>query len=461
MIHQYPPNSIIAPGAASERPLLNYSNISSYIIPPYGVCNQPLAICTEGHRILGYPVSLEDSKYPRNRYTFNVCFLLDEDVDTRLWNPVVRKTARFFKAIEEDDGMLQGEEDLAGLKWAGEDGYPVVDVGFVHGLLQAMFQELNAYGETCVRINDLHVLNLRLVSPTSSASGVKAWDVPLLIRALPSPDEWTWDLTLQRIHGHIDGVKHVQRIADDADVELRLVKKALQELLYHERVLLLDIFHFQAIYALTDDFAAFVKDEKLLEECCLYLATSPADNLLNNTKVIESTSPTKDTIIESYRMLSPGFVLREFCMSHQDQLSNIDIRRFVTFGVIKGFLRRIQKYPLAIDSRATTPQLRSSSDALSARPKSFEESNMEIERAWKKAALSSGWPTPPMEVLTENFNRTASVAEGHSEEDESLGKFLDGKHSMDEICVSMRTTEKKVLQRLKGGKFGEIVLICK
>lgn len=461
VIHQYPPNSIIASNAATQRPLLNYSDISSYIIAPYEICNHPLSICAAGYRVLGYPVSLEDAKYARNRFTFNVCFVLDEDADTTPWGAVVRKAASFLRAIEEDDGMLQAEEDLVGLKWAGEEGYPAVDIGFVHGLLRDMYRQLNAYGEACVRINDFHTLNLRLVNPKPTAPNIRAWDVPLLTRPLPSPDEWTWDITLQRIHPHINGIKHIQRIADDADVELRLVKKAVQELVYHERVLLLDIFHFQAIYALTADFAAFVEDEKMLEECCAYVATSEADNLFKSDHLVDFAPATKDTIIELYRGLNPGFGLRDFCLSNERKLYNIDIRRFITFGVIKGFLRRVHKYPLAVDSRAVTPQLGQSSNGVSMESRSFEDTNVEIDRAWKKAALSSGWPTPPTDLALESLTPVAGAGGDHFEGDERLQRFLDGKNCIEEICVSLRMVEKKVVQKLKSGKFGEVVLICK
>lgn len=463
IIHQYPPKSVIEPNSASEQVLFNYSDISSYIIPPYDVCNQPLAICTGNYRILGYPVSLEDAKYARNRYTFNVCFVLDEDVYTTSWDPVVQKTANFFGAIEEEDGMLQAEEDLSGLKWAGDDGYPTADVGCVYGLLRAIFEQLNAYGEVCAPLNDLHVLNLRLIVPKSCTRNVRAWDVPLLIRALPSPDEWTCDLTLQRIKPHIDGVKHVQRIAEDADVELRLVKKAIEGLMYHERVMLLDIFHFQAIYTPTEHFAAFVKDDKILGECCEYVLTSSDDSFFKSHIVAEPALLTKDTLIQLYRSLNPGTTIHDFCIANEEKLSKIDIRRFITFGEIKGFLRRVHKYPLAIESKATTPQLRHhSSDSVSSKPpKSFEDQNLEIERAWKKAALSSGWPTPPMDVLAEKMEKAAVAGEGGEEEDERLRGFLNGKHCMDEICVAMHLSEKKIAQRLNSGRFGEVVIICK
>lgn len=59
----------------------------------------------------------------------------------------------------------------------------------------------------------------------------------------------TWDLTLQKVIAHIDGVSDVRRIAFSADVSLDLTKLALQHLLYYDTILLLDMFFFSSCYA--------------------------------------------------------------------------------------------------------------------------------------------------------------------------------------------------------------------
>ncbi|KAK5130884.1 hypothetical protein LTR08_001605 [Meristemomyces frigidus] len=469
VIHQYPNGSIVpAPGPESnDPPLLRYSDVSAYIIPPYELCDRPLSICTHGYRVLGFPLSIEDEHYDRNRFTFNVCFVLDETEDVRAWEQVVKKTAAFFRGMEVEDALLQSEEDLTGLKLAGEDCYPADDVGVVYSLLQSIFKDITAYRETCVRVSDFHVLNLRLTVPRPAPPKVHAWDVPLLIRSLPNPEEWTWDLTLQRIHQHIDGVKSIQRIAELADVELQLVQRAVRELLYHDRIVLLDIFHFQAIYAPTTDLAYFVKDAEMLEECRRYVATSQTESELSTSQ------PSSATLITLYAALGPGVLLYDFVLAHAAQLTRIDIRRLITFGVIKGFLRRIHKYALAISTPSSTRSKSQVSGASSAsptaaksKPKSSEAAAREIDRAWKKAALSSGWATPPSAAKAPIavMARSGSGDEGEeagSEARERLMGFLDGKHCMDEICVAMRMSERKVVERVKGKGWGEVVLFNK
>ena len=469
IIHQYPRNSVVASTSSLEESLFNFARISSYVIPPYELCNHPLSICTNGFRILGFPISLEDVKYDRNRFTFNVCFVLKETASAQIWSQIVSKTAGFFKAIEEEDGLLQAEEDLPDLKWAGDEDYPVDDVGIIVTMLQAIYEDLNTYGETCVRIDDHHVLNLALSLARPMPTKVRAWDVPLLIRSLPSTDEWTWDLTLQRIHLHIDGVNHVGRIALLSDVELKLVKKAVRELLYHDRATILDIFHFQAKYALKSDFCWFIQDAGMQDECARYVTTQ--DDGFNSAAIdgfaaSESSQLEvhKQALIGLYRHLHSGISLQDFYLNHKAVLANIDIRRFIGFGVIKGFLGRIQKYAMVIESHHTPPRLSTSNGSTMSRFRTNEIIEKDLDRAWKKAAFSSGWANPPAEALTENRSDLRSVPESVEVDvqlEDKLRRYLDGSHCMDEICVALRLSEKEVIERLHSGRFGDVVLFSK
>ncbi|TKA68534.1 hypothetical protein B0A55_11818 [Friedmanniomyces simplex] len=479
VVHQYPNGSIVPTPAdrdQSLQALVSFSDISAYIIPPYELCNRPFSICSGGHRVLGFPVSLEDAKYERNRFTFNVCFVLDEKVDARPWLRVVSKAAAFFRAMEEEDGLLQAEERLPGLKWAGEEGYPADGTGIVHTLLKAIVQDLNAYEETCVRLDDLHVLNLQLLHPRPPPTKVQPWDVPLLIRDLPSPEQWTWDLTLQRIYPHLDGVKHIQRICDHADVELKLVRRAVRELIYHQRAILLDLFHFQAIYTPTADLPFFVNDAAMLEECARYVATRQGPERSTPPQI-----PTPATLIALYTSLALHLPLHSFVSTTPTLLStpDIDLHRLITFGTTKAFLRRVHKYALALamdapNSKPLSSTQGSDSSPAKSKPKSSDEAVREFDRAWKRAALSSGWATPPSELAAAmpvvaaagggmNGVRTAAAAEdgGDDEVDEKLRGFLDGTHCFDEICVALRMTEKGVLERLGSGRFGEVLVFTK
>ncbi|KAI5359362.1 putative nitrogen permease regulator 2 [Septoria linicola] len=484
VIHQYPNNSIKA--SDGEAALVSWSEISSYIIAPYDLCNQPLSICNNGYRILGYPISLEHEEYDRNRFTFNVCLVLAEQDDAKPFEQILRKIVRFCIELEWNGCILQTEEDLPGLKLAGEVGYPG-QTGRVYMLLERILEDLNAYGEACIRVDDVHgqdgvhVLNLRLELEKEfgkkTPDRVRSWDVPLLVRSIPSQSEWTWDLTLQRIHEYIDGIRHVRKIAELADVELKLVRGAIKELIYHGRAVLLDIFHFQAIYTCTEEVTFFFQDVDLQDECRRYVAIPPeANSPQHEERKAEPRDddkndvPSREHILQLYTDLHPGLQLQEFCLTHKAELTNIDIRRLITFGILKGILRRVHRYALALERRPISPVstrsgVRSGTNK-SARSgglaRSEDEAVRDFERAWRKSALTSGWATPPSGPHPSSLSRShRSADQVRTEEDERLREYLDGNHCMDQICVEMKMSEKKVLERLRSGKLGEVILFNK
>ena len=57
---------------------------------------------------------------------------------------------------------------------------------------------------------------------------VKGWHVPVARMKFADVVDPTWDLTLQRVIAHIDGVSDVRRIAFNADVSLELTRLALR-----------------------------------------------------------------------------------------------------------------------------------------------------------------------------------------------------------------------------------------
>ena len=464
ILHQHPAGSVSrsasAAGGLSSSissanglSLLPFSSISAYVIPPHELSNRSLAMCAQGFRVLGFPISIEGEGYERNRFVFNVCFVVEEREEVRCWEGVVGKMARFMKCleIEGEGGVLRREEREVDERVArGEDEHE----GLVGRVLREVFEQLNAYAECCVWVSAMQVLNLRLeksVRTTERPKKVRAWDVPLLIRELPDQQGWTWDLVLEKVHPFVNGVNHVKRIARLADVDMKLVKKAVWELVLHERVMLLDIFHFQALYALTGAFALFVGNFEVIDECREYVAIDPKDGMFASVldkQVIDESSgvPDRATILELYSILKPGLSVADLCLAHQSQLANIDVRRFITFGVIKGFLKRMHKYALALDppDMQAVPQT----------------TVTDIDKAWRKAALSSGWATPPTDAVTLQ-EKLETEEERARQEATKLVKFLDGNQCLDQICVEMGMHEKEVFGKVKSGKYGEVVVFCR
>lgn len=48
------------------------------------------------YKILGFPVKIDDKKYARNAFYFNLCFVCDAEARTVHYEPVVKKMSDFL-----------------------------------------------------------------------------------------------------------------------------------------------------------------------------------------------------------------------------------------------------------------------------------------------------------------------------------------------------------------------------
>ena len=108
-------------------------------------------------------------------------------------------------------------------------------------------------------------------------------------------------------------------------------------------------------------------------------------------------------------------------------LLGLDIRRFITFGVIRGFLYRVHKYAV-----------KTSGGAVDSGPNGRRRGGSGLLLAGPGAASATG----------------STKTEGMS-----LMKFLDGMHCFDEICTELQMGEKEILAQLKA--YGDVQIIHK
>lgn len=99
----------------------------------------------------------------------------------------------------------------------------------------------------------------------------------------------------------------------------------------------MDIFQYSNMYTTTPSFARLTADEAVQSECGTY--------------VTRQGSAVADwpVLAGLYAKLRPGTRLHKWCEVHRITERGIDPRRFVTFGVIKGFLRRVHRWPIVLD----------------------------------------------------------------------------------------------------------------
>lgn len=278
-----------------------------------------------------------------------------------------------------------------------------------------------------IPIDDSNTLNIKLFPTYPPPPPVAPHQVPLAIVRLEALTDPNWDLTVLRILPYINGVNSVKRIAHLAEADYSLVRKAVAHLLYYGCVMLLDIFSFGASYAPTAEIGAFVRDHEAQDECRRYVVTGdtqPSSRLglderrgLDAKKILAA-SIDSTCLVELYTSLRQGQSIRTWCIEHADIISVVDIRRFITFGVIKGFLYRIHKYavvtsapslPLVDPSEA---RIHRNSEGVEGKPQSGDKENIPTDHA-------------------------------------ALARFLDGTHCFDEICTQLMISDRELLLRLK------------
>ncbi|KAL2125241.1 hypothetical protein VTJ04DRAFT_1606 [Mycothermus thermophilus] len=320
IVAQSPPGCITPEPGASKPPLFDFKVLEGYIIPREAFRNRYITITDPDGKycVLGFPVSINNPRrYFRNEFIFNFGLVVETDVDQVPYEQVVRRLAATFAEMEKQSGYLssqEGEEGGEAEGGGGGGGDGAVDVAGtattsngttttittssvapppnnrsdllthktftrrpISSLLEIVREDLNNYGECMIPVDDANAINMKLFPhhPTPPPE-VKGWHVPVAKTKFADIVDPTWDLTLQRVVAHIDGVSDVRRIAARADVSLELCQLALRHLLYYDTILLLDMFFFGACYAPRPGIHDFVANVGgMVDECANYVCIGP------------------------------------------------------------------------------------------------------------------------------------------------------------------------------------------
>ncbi|KAF9912147.1 Nitrogen permease regulator 2 [Linnemannia zychae] len=204
----------------------------------------------------------------------------------------------------------------------------------MQNLIEQLIEDLNSYCECQIPIDTANTINLKLFPTYPNPAPVYDYQVPISTVNLEALTDVNWDMTMQRITGYINGVNSVKRIAEYADVETGLARMCMEHLLYYGCIIMVDLFQFKNIYAVKMEMMRLTEDVALQCECVAYV-TLP-----------DMHAPSFAKIFSLYCSLQYGVVLQDWIEQNQIADYNIDVRRFISFGVIKGFLYRVHKYPI-------------------------------------------------------------------------------------------------------------------
>ncbi|KAH7396457.1 nitrogen permease regulator 2-domain-containing protein [Pyrenochaeta sp. MPI-SDFR-AT-0127] len=550
VLHQVPSGSITPSTrpSALPAPLFPFPSITQYLIPTQQFCDRLLTFCVNHHRVIGYPVCIREGKYSRNEFIFNFAIVIGEDeLDWACYGEVVRKLGRLLRGLEEQGGFLSREEvgvwdDDGGLvaPWGDDGSMGSVGIGSgskAYALCEMLLEDLNNYAECMIPIDDSNTINLKLFPTRPPPPPILAHQVPLLTISLSSlQSPISSDLTLNRILPYINGINSISSIAQLADTDLSLTRRAIQHLVYYGCLVLLDIFSFGAIYAPTAEIGGFVVDSDVREECMRYIRVPRLRTGLNSqtarlgseseksrderslmpspasqqSEAVGSTLKASDfdshiaaqkaseddeawqidheTLITLYTALRQGLTLKNWVLENLELLGGIDIRRFITFGIIKGFLYRVHKYAIATSTalppapptslqtsaatsianirdsetatiRGTTHAHHSSISHHEVQPNlPSQTQHQHPSFSLHRPSIASTTSLNPHLANTQYINSSKTVDLGleslMSERERESGlpllRFLDGLHCFDEICSQLELPEKVVEGKIRG-----------
>ena len=386
-----------------------------------------------------------------------------DGVEFSSYVPVVRKLNLLFRGLEEQEGFLSRDGMATD---GGEGGKNRQGKGesTIHRVTSILLEDLNNYSEAMIPISPANTLNIKLFPTYPPPPPLRSYHVPLAtVRLAPPIVDENWDLTLQRVLPWIDGVNSVKQIALRADADEKLVRKAIRHLLYYGCVVLLDVFSFGAGYACRSGVRAIVEYEEMREECKRYVTLDPeelASDIGVATNSIHYPIPTTQDppvtttqndqpitatqLAELYLSLKQGQSLKSWCMHHAELVSKIDIRRFITFGVLKGILYRVHKYAFLAPAAVSKEKKKKEKQKLT-------RANLDhtADRAGRTDADDE----------TERGEVEEEIRKDDDNEEADLVKYLDGTHCFDEICTDLMISEKELMGRLKA--LGDVQIICR
>lgn len=279
--------------------------------------------------------------------------MFDREAELSGYEPLARKTGRVLRMMEESMSLLSSPP-------------PSFEMS---NFIEQLYQDLNAYSEARIPVEKSE-LNLALFPFRQNVREINMYDVPVTIADLEAMRDRSWDVTLYKVCSFINGVNSVQHIAELAEVELSLARQCVQHLLYFGAVLVIDLFQFSNSYAALpsiSDIAVYNEEDDeddgigdLRLECEDYVFNGNGVSVLGcleTWKLImritedESRVPFS-TLFMLYSKLRPGLSVSSWAEEQRVYELPIDVRRMITYGVIKGFLRRVYAYPVLLEHKA-------------------------------------------------------------------------------------------------------------
>eukprot|EP01117_Protostelium_nocturnum_P018773 TRINITY_DN791_c0_g2_i1.p1 TRINITY_DN791_c0_g2~~TRINITY_DN791_c0_g2_i1.p1 ORF type:complete len:218 (-),score=57.03 TRINITY_DN791_c0_g2_i1:674-1327(-) len=168
-----------------------FEAIHEYIITKPNLCGRLMKLNEFGLQIMGFPILLEDSKYPRNYFLFNLCFIFQSNATghhsssslSSVYEKNLRKLAHLLKSIEKEREFVSNAETRPQF----------------YEMLEQIFFQLNKNGECSIQLDHANIITMRLIPNLPLLLSIGEHDVPVIIQDLDPQIAKDWDLSVQQV----------------------------------------------------------------------------------------------------------------------------------------------------------------------------------------------------------------------------------------------------------------------
>jgi hypothetical protein len=225
--------------AASSLSSSIFASCSDFIITGSELlADKILNLSTHQIHVLSRPALLTDERYERNALLFSVGFVLRRTDDPRPFRCVLNRLNAALADVERESQFLTS---------------PLTRPG-IQTVLEQLLVDLNTPGwESNLLLDESNAVHLKLFHPPKTpARPVPEYAVPILLRRDRHVQLYDWDLAVNWVSLHVDGIRTGARIAKVAEVDLDTALQCLRVLRHHSVVALVDMFFFTNRYESTD-----------------------------------------------------------------------------------------------------------------------------------------------------------------------------------------------------------------
>jgi len=211
---------------------------SDHIISVNELADQIVSVSTHNIHLMTMSTSISDARYERNSLLFSVGFVLrrDEPINWSFRGPLSTIVSA-FKTMELESQFLSTISKRKRMQT----------------ILESIVISLNSpNAEANLLLDESNLLNLKLFRPPRAlAPRVPEYVVPILLIPEWQLQMFDWDLTINWIIPHIDGIKNARLIAQESEMDDEMCAACLRVLKHHSVIDFCDIFRYSNVYEST------------------------------------------------------------------------------------------------------------------------------------------------------------------------------------------------------------------